>query len=124
MDPEDLLADSFPELTGRATVVALGDHRQLYTHPATGIQLSPPDTHAKNWALHANSIWASSIFLADRLRDFGLDKLSNGTRVIELGAGAGGSLLRFSATTPSSEHCCQAYRESLWQRLQVGLKFG
>ncbi|KAH7106171.1 putative methyltransferase-domain-containing protein [Auriculariales sp. MPI-PUGE-AT-0066] len=118
-DPEDFLADSFPELTQRYVAVAIGDHRQLYTHPATGIQLSPPDTLAKNWQLHANSIWAASIFLADHLHEIGLEDLPRNARVLELGAGAGLPGIAIAKATPDAQVWLSDYPDdNILRRLQ------
>ncbi|KAF8967593.1 hypothetical protein BDZ97DRAFT_1755711 [Flammula alnicola] len=68
--------------------------RFLADSPIT-IFLRTPDTAAANWALHASSIWVSSIYVSDHLADLHLEdhiKLKPpGTpvRVLELGASAG-----------------------------------
>ena len=66
------------------------------------VELQTPDTSAKNWSLHASSIWVSAVYLADHISDLGLSKRLNvrqnggdgatvGTKleILELGAGAG-----------------------------------
>lgn len=58
------------------------------------ITLLTPSTQAGNWSLHASSIWASSIYLADHIQDLHIAQYSKSsgrpqTRVLELGAGAG-----------------------------------
>lgn len=61
------------------------------------ITLVTPTTEAGNWALHASSIWASSLFIADHLDDLHLDEHAvaarnsgrHRLRLLELGAGAG-----------------------------------
>ena len=62
-------------------------------HPIS-ITLRTPDTQASNWSLHANSIWVSSIYLADHIDDLNLhlyinSKSEEKVRVLELGASAG-----------------------------------
>ncbi|KAL5492672.1 hypothetical protein ACEPAI_4119 [Sanghuangporus weigelae] len=74
---------------------------QWTTDPIT-LTLHTPDTQARNWELHASSIWAAAVFLADHIDELKLDRFmhlsrsdeqdirSGGTfRVLELGAGAG-----------------------------------
>lgn len=63
------------------------------------ITVCTPDTHARNWSLHASNIWASSLILADNIKKLGLDthlsnrgcsyELDEPLEVLELGAGAG-----------------------------------
>ncbi|KIM44688.1 hypothetical protein M413DRAFT_442646 [Hebeloma cylindrosporum] len=59
------------------------------------ISLRTPDTDGANWALHASSIWISSIYLADHLEDLHIPSHmqtqapGNPVRVLELGASAG-----------------------------------
>jgi len=59
------------------------------------ISLHTPDTSATNWALHASSIWISSVYLADHLEDLDIPSHlqsqapGNPVRVLELGASAG-----------------------------------
>lgn len=61
------------------------------------LKLSTPDTLARNWELHASSIWTSAVFLADhiselRIEEFFSPEMQNGTHIVEileLGAGAG-----------------------------------
>ncbi|TCD69136.1 hypothetical protein EIP91_008612 [Steccherinum ochraceum] len=71
--------------------------------PLPTITLTTPETQANNWSLHASSIWASSIYLADHIADLHIPDLlasvrpARGTRddpmvplrILELGAGAG-----------------------------------
>ena len=75
------------------------EHTQRCAQPVT-ISLHTPDTDAANWALHASSIWASSMYLADHLIDLNIQNhiaqkspSSNETkspvRILELGASAG-----------------------------------
>ncbi|KDR80693.1 hypothetical protein GALMADRAFT_241090 [Galerina marginata CBS 339.88] len=69
-------------------------HPESCSQPFT-ISLRTPDTNAANWALHASSIWASSVYLADHQHIIDLDthiKSRNpeyAVRVLELGASAG-----------------------------------
>lgn len=66
---------------------------------ATAITLRIPDTSAKNWGLHASSIWVASIFIADQICSdtnwLNETIATNHTtarsklRVLEIGAGAG-----------------------------------
>lgn len=67
----------------------------LKTSPIT-LTLHTSDTRTHNWALHASSIWASSIFLADHVGLLELRALvqscvcsASTLEVLELGAGAG-----------------------------------
>ncbi|KAJ3557421.1 hypothetical protein NM688_g1480 [Phlebia brevispora] len=61
------------------------------------ITLVTPMTESKNWSLHASSIWTSSLFLADHLRDLQIDQHIQAVkesghanlRILELGTGAG-----------------------------------
>lgn len=60
------------------------------------LTLNTPDTSPANWTLHASSIWRSSIYVADHLKDLHLDDhIRDASRegrnlyVLELGAGAG-----------------------------------
>ncbi|KAF9240625.1 WD40-repeat-containing domain protein [Melanogaster broomeanus] len=59
--------------------------------PLNQIELMTPDTQPSNWALHASSVWVSSLFIADHLEDLQIDSLPSQkiVRVLELGAGAG-----------------------------------
>ncbi|KAI0773319.1 hypothetical protein BD413DRAFT_473096 [Trametes elegans] len=98
-DPEDVLAESLETLYDHVPV-ALSSAGSTFTYrPPDGgsaITLMTPDTQAANWSLHATSIWASSLFLADHIRDLELDRhlaraqeKGQRLRVLELGAGAG-----------------------------------
>jgi len=59
------------------------------------IHLKTPDTEAANWALHASSIWASSVYLSDHVNNINLElhveskPPGKPLRVLELGASAG-----------------------------------
>ena len=116
-DPEDILLDSLQSLydyvpityssAGSVFQYSLTEmHRSLQAlHGADGetslqtsnITLVTPTTDASNWSLHASSIWASSLFLADHLDDLHLDQHilaarhrgQDRLRVLELGTGAG-----------------------------------
>ncbi|KAJ3514717.1 hypothetical protein NLJ89_g2212 [Agrocybe chaxingu] len=74
-------------------------HQQLVEQasgkPVT-IELHTPDTEAANWALHASSIWVSSIYLADHISELDLEayidshpQAESPVHVLELGASAG-----------------------------------
>jgi len=118
IDPEDLLSDSLQLLydytpvihsSAGSTFTYLRDrpdrpdpqlkdvHPQLSQRETQTITLQTPETQAQNWSLHASSIWAASIFLADHLEDLHISRhvellRSTGElplRVLELGAGAG-----------------------------------
>ncbi|CDO69356.1 hypothetical protein BN946_scf184746.g37 [Trametes cinnabarina] len=98
-DPEDVLADSLETLYDYVPVALSSSgstfsYQSPYTNDA--IELVTPDTQAANWSLHATSIWRSSIYIADHLRDLGLDHHVNRAGVedrpltlLELGSGAG-----------------------------------
>ncbi|TFK39837.1 WD40-repeat-containing domain protein [Crucibulum laeve] len=101
LDAEDILLGSLETLYDYQPII-LTSAGSLYTHttpsregtsPIT-IVLRTPDTQAANWSLHASSIWASSIYLADHLDNLHLDKhkatsSNKDIRVLELGASAG-----------------------------------
>ncbi|KZV96802.1 hypothetical protein EXIGLDRAFT_833374 [Exidia glandulosa HHB12029] len=90
--PEDILADTLASFIGQGERVSFGAPGDLYTHQRTGVVVSPPDTLASNWALHASAVWASAIFLADHIDELHIPPAAEGQapfRVIELGAGAG-----------------------------------
>lgn len=113
-EPEDLLSDSLQSLYDYTpithssagsifrytlppgTFATLSSNLSRQTEPLT-ITLTTPTTQAGNWSLHASSIWASSIYVADHLCDLNLDQHIAATqrmgrphlRVLELGAGAG-----------------------------------
>lgn len=63
------------------------------------VTIQTPDTHARNWALHASSVWMSAVFLADHIEDLDLEGfldrrprshiLTDQIQLLELGAGAG-----------------------------------
>ncbi|KAH8104298.1 hypothetical protein DFH11DRAFT_1865014 [Phellopilus nigrolimitatus] len=130
-DSEDILSASLGILYGYTTIThAEAGAKFTYTYPGhteaeTAIgkadgdryelsgEVSPitltlytPDTHARNWALHASSVWASAIFLADHVGELGLAEMLRGRvgdkecatsesgrcsalEVLELGASAG-----------------------------------
>ncbi|KAL5531201.1 hypothetical protein ACEPAG_4077 [Sanghuangporus baumii] len=95
---------TYPGLRRHADVKGVpsddGEHRWT-TDPIT-LTLHTPDTQARNWELHASSIWVAAVFLADHVDELNLDRFMHlsrsneqdirpgGTfRVLELGAGAG-----------------------------------
>lgn len=120
-EPEDVFSDSLESLYGYPPITyssagslfrykltedqlrLQSSHLCKQESVATSETLSPvitlltPTTQANNWALHASSIWASSVFLAEHLDDLHIDQhirtvKSRGQtrlRVLELGAGAG-----------------------------------
>ena len=106
VDSEDILFDSLQTLYDYHPIT-LTTPGSLFTYTSKStfhqsknpisIILRTPDTHASNWSLHANSIWVSSIYLADHIADLNLDLYINSksytaeekVRVLELGASAG-----------------------------------
>lgn len=111
MDAEDILFDSLQTLYDYQPIT-LTTQGSLFTYTSTtstsnpkdpiSITLRTPDTQTSNWSLHANSIWVSSIYLADHIDDLNLDFHINNfksdssqveetrkIRVLELGASAG-----------------------------------
>jgi nicotinamide N-methyltransferase len=122
-DPEDFLSDSLETLYNYKpiTLTTSGAPFTYTIEPdaqqcASGqkpvvISLRTPDTAATNWALHASSIWRSSIYLCDhisdlRLRDHIRSKAQAGSeangplRVLELGASAGLPSIAIAALYP------------------------
>ena len=87
-DTLDVFADSLGVLFDYNPVAITC--KTTWTHEPSGITLAVPQVaEAKNWNLHADAIWGSSIFVAENLDMlFGRDGLE-GKRVLELGAGAG-----------------------------------
>lgn len=87
-DTLDVFADSLEVLFDHRPVGIT--HGTTWTHEPSGITLAVPQVaEAKNWNLHAEAIWGSSIYVAENLDMlFGPDGL-DGKRVLELGAGAG-----------------------------------
>jgi len=128
IDPEDLLSDSLQLLydytpvthsSAGSTFTYLRDrpdpqlkdvHPQPSQRETQTITLQTPETQAQNWSLHASSIWAASIFLADHLEDLHISRhiellRSTGElplRVLELGAGAGLPSILIAKTYGSS----------------------
>jgi len=110
IDAEDILFDSLQTLYDYHPIT-LTTQGSLFTYttyskssnnseikdPTISITLRTPDTQASNWSLHANSIWVSSIYLADHIDNLNLDLYTNDSksdfqekvRVLELGASAG-----------------------------------
>ncbi|KAF5316653.1 hypothetical protein D9619_006426 [Psilocybe cf. subviscida] len=122
-DPEDFLSDSLEMLYNYKpiTLTTSGapftrtiepDAQQRASgQKAVLISLRTPDTAAANWALHASSIWRSSIYLCDhivdlRLRDHIRSKAQVGSeatgplRILELGASAGLPSIAIAALYP------------------------
>lgn len=108
LDPEDILSSSLHTLYDYQPII-LSSAGSSYTYiskayppPSTNdahkpltVTLQTPDTHAANWALHASSIWVSSLYLADHLDYLHIDEHitanppGQSVRVLELGAAAG-----------------------------------
>lgn len=114
-DPEDLLSDSLQTLYDYTPITHSSAGSIFQYNPpkdalpstysrdqSCTITLTTPTTQAANWSLHASSIWASSIYIADHLPDLHLDRhieiaaretnsdgSSRRLRILELGAGAG-----------------------------------
>jgi nicotinamide N-methyltransferase len=111
LDAEDILFDSLQTLYDYHPITLNSTQGSPITYTSTSacskssnsdpisITLRTPDTQASNWFLHANSIWVSSIYLADHITDLNLDLYTDGfksnsreeekVRVLELGASAG-----------------------------------
>ena len=87
-DTLDVFADSLGVLFGYTPVAVT--RRATWTHEPSGITLAVPQVaEAKNWSLHADAIWGSSVFVAENLDMFFSHNELDGRRVLELGAGAG-----------------------------------
>lgn len=114
IEPEDILADALSSFIGQEERVWHGAPGDLYTHPGTGIVVSPPDIQAKNWALHAAAIWAAAIFLADHIDELGLNEARAGAfRVLELGAGAGLPGISIAKLAPHAQVWLSDYPDPL-----------
>lgn len=102
-DEADILESSLHSLYGFTPIVhSSGGSVWAYTGPSgsnsqdSAIHLRIPDTSAKNWNLHASSVWVASVFIADQMCS-DPDWISINTpslggskiRVLEIGAGAG-----------------------------------
>jgi EEF1A N-terminal glycine/lysine methyltransferase len=105
--PEDFLSDSLQTLYDYTPITHSSAGSVFRYEPSeeiiptssvsSAITLITPTTQAANWSLHASSIWASSIYVADHLLDMHLaEHLERARtegrqclRVLELGAGAG-----------------------------------
>lgn len=125
-DPEDILSSSLGTLYGYtpvtlssagATLVythqkglsysqlmknddghVMGKDDNSYSEPLK-VTIQTPDTHARNWALHASSVWMSAVFLADHIEELNLQGfldrrprshiIADQIQLLELGAGAG-----------------------------------
>ncbi|PSR77891.1 hypothetical protein PHLCEN_2v7671 [Hermanssonia centrifuga] len=118
-DPEDILSDALQTLYDYTPIthsfagavfryvippelfhLAKGDSSATASaneNDSKTITLTTPTTQAGNWSLHASSIWASSLFVANHLTDLHLDrhiqvlqqKGETHLRILELGACAG-----------------------------------
>ena len=122
IDSEDILFDSLQTLYDYhpITLTTQGSlftysTPTYYSHSSISITLRTPDTQASNWSLHANSIWVSSIYLADHIADLNLDAYINddsdsksdfqeedNVRVLELGASAGLPSILISTLFPGA----------------------
>ena len=98
MDAADILFDSLQTLYDYQPITLTSQGSLFtYTKELISITLRTPDTQASNWSLHANSIWVSSIYLADHIADLNFDLYIKSDsqdeekkiRVLELGASAG-----------------------------------
>ena len=95
MDAEDILFESLQTLYDYQPITLTSQGSLFtYTYTSISITLRTPDTQASNWSLHANSIWVSSIYLADHIADLNLDRYIKSDSqkkisVLELGASAG-----------------------------------
>ena len=119
VDAEDILFDSLQTLYDYHPIT-LATPGSLFTYTSTisttsstkdpiSVTLRTPDTQASNWSLHANSIWVSSIYLADHIVDLNLDlyiksnsQEEDKIRVLELGASAGLPSILVAKLFPSS----------------------
>ena len=116
VDAEDILFDSLHTLYDYQPIT-LTTPCSLFTYTSNpdstkdpiSITLRTPDTQASNWSLHANSIWVSSIYLADHIVDLNLDlyiksdsQEEKKIRVLELGASAGLPSILIAKLFPSS----------------------
>ncbi|TDL26599.1 hypothetical protein BD410DRAFT_836464 [Rickenella mellea] len=104
LDPEDILSSSLQTLYSYTPLThSSAGSLFSYTSPSgIKIRVDTPDTDAKNWSLHASSIWNASVFLADRVEGIGVPSLiaqgmssaenvygKDRFDILELGAGAG-----------------------------------
>jgi len=110
MEPEEILSSSLQTLYDYAPITHSSPGGLFtYTHHSQDPDSSPltvtvsvPDTQAEHWSLHASTIWASALYVADHIAELDLPikrtKISADTdadpppaplRLIELGAGAG-----------------------------------
>jgi EEF1A N-terminal glycine/lysine methyltransferase len=104
-DPEDIFSTSLQTLYGYEPI-SHSSAGKVFTYTTTKtpsaprsssvttVSLRTPDTQPANWALHASSVWVSSLYLADHIEDLCLNQHNgnppeNNIRVLELGAGAG-----------------------------------
>ena len=110
-ESEDILYSSLGALYDYAPVAqsSAGDEF-VYTAPfaPVTVTLRTPDTAAKNWDLHASSIWVASVFIADHLPELLLG-LPQRASVLELGAGAGLPSILLSKAASSTVIVCSDY---------------
>jgi len=108
-DAVDILEDSLQSLYGFTPIVhSSGGSIWTYTPPEPSkylplqpisIRLRIPDPSAKNWSLHASSVWVAAIYIADQIYSDAnwlstllspLDlSATRKIRILEIGAGAG-----------------------------------
>lgn len=120
MDPEDILSSSLHTLYDYQPIT-LSSAGSAYTYQNHNIKLEfqTPDTHASNWSLHASSIWASALYLADHVEEL---QIKPGQRILELGAGAGIPGIFISKCYPDSNVVVSDYPDSsLIQTLQENI---
>jgi len=98
----DILEGSLELLYGFTPIVH-SSAGSLWTYntpdPSLSVRLRVPDTHARNWNLHAGSVWVAAIHLADQISSdedwlsSTLPRLqvspNNKVRILEIGAGTG-----------------------------------
>ncbi|KAF8585439.1 hypothetical protein K439DRAFT_1632709 [Ramaria rubella] len=83
--PEDILSSSLESIYSYTPISFSGES---FTHKQSGLTLVSPDTAPSNWALHASSIWMSSLFLANHICDIKFTR-DTPSVILELGACAG-----------------------------------
>ena len=101
LDPEDILSASLECLYDYKPII-YSSANSLFTYTINDtaiVTLHTPDTHSRNWSLHASSIWVSSLHLADHIERLHLNEYNCNIHdrgspripvsVLELGAGAG-----------------------------------
>ncbi|VDB95994.1 unnamed protein product [Peniophora sp. CBMAI 1063] len=110
-ESEDILHSALGVLYDYAPVTqSFAGDEFVYTAPFAPltVTLRTPDTAAKNWDLHASSVWVASVFIADHLPEL-LAQLPERVTVLELGAGAGLPSVLLSKAAPRSVVVCSDY---------------